>query len=254
MKPDYGRIADYYDRVRTNDADYLRFWTAPLVKFGRIGRDSRVLDVGCGTGRFTITMEEMTGASVYGLDASADMLKRAKKKSDGVKWVQGSAEDLPFENGFFDTVTVTMAIHQFEKKREAIAEAARVLKSGGHLVVLTTSHGRIRGSYFALFPGIAAIDLKRFPTIPQIKKWMKEEGMTAEYHIVRRKREIPVDTVIDWMKKRFISTLELMDDREFERGLAVFEKRMKEKYGGVYRDMETFYYVTGKKSSLQFFA
>lgn len=247
MRPDYGRIADYYDRVRSNDADYLRFWTAPLVKFGKITGKSRVLDVGCGTGRFTLTMEEMTGASVYGLDASVDMLKRAKEKSGIVKWVRGSAEDLPFENGFFDTVTITMALHQFEDKREAIAEAGRVLKAGGHLVILTTSHGRIRNSYFALFPGIAAIDLKRFPAIPEIKGWMRESGMKAEYHIVRRKREIPVETVIGWMRKRFISTLELMDDRAFERGLAIFEKRMREKYGRIYRDMETFYYIVGRK-------
>ncbi len=248
MRPDYGRIAEYYDRVRTNDADYLRFWTARLIKFGEITGESRVLDVGCGTGRFTLTMEEMTGANVSGLDASVDMLKRAKEKSGRVKWVRGSAEDLPFEKEFFDTITITMALHQFEDKKKAIAEASRVLKTGGQLVVLTTSHGRIRNSYFALFPGVAAIDLKRFPAIPEIKRWMRESGMRAEFHIVRRKREIPVDTVIDWMRKRFISTLELLDDKEFERGLAIFEKQMREKYGRLYRDMETFYYVVGQKS------
>jgi len=247
MKPDYSRIADYYDMVRTNDRDYLRFWTAPLIDFGEITDESRVLDVGCGTGRFTITLEEMSGAEVYGLDASRDMLDKAMKKSSRGKWVQGHAEDLPFENGFFDAVTITMAIHQFDNKKKAIAEANRVLRSGGHLLILTTSHGRIRNSYFSLFPGIAEIDLKRFPSIPQIKRWMVEEGMEARYHIVRRKREIPVDELVERMKRRFISTLELMDDREFKRGLVAFEKAMRERYGDIYRDMETFYYVEGRK-------
>lgn len=247
MKPDYSRIADYYDMVRTNDRDYLRFWTAPLIDFGEITDESRVLDVGCGTGRFTITLEEMSGAEVYGLDASRDMLDKAVKKSSRVKWVQGHAEDLPFENGFFEAVTITMAIHQFDNKKKAIAEANRVLRSGGHLLILTTSHGRIRNSYFSLFPGIAEIDLKRFPSIPQIKRWMVEEGMEARYHIVRRKREIPVDELVERMKRRFISTLELMDDREFKRGLVAFEKAMRERYGDIYRDMETFYYVEGRK-------
>ncbi len=248
MKPDYGRIADYYDRVRTNDRDYLRFWTAPLVKFGEITGKSRVLDVGCGTGRFTVTMKEMTGADVYGLDASAEMLERARGKSKEITWIEGRAEELPFDGNFFDTVTITMALHQFEDKKKAISEAARVLKRGGRLVVLTTSHGRIKSSYFSLFPGIAAIDLNRFPSIPQIKEWMRESGMKAEYHMVRRKREIPTAALVENMKNRFISTLELMDEKEFEEGLRLFERRIKEKYGEVYRDMETFYYVVGTRS------
>ena len=248
MKPDYSKIAGYYDRVRTNDREYLRFWAGPIIRFGRITQHSRVLDVGCGTGRFTTAIREMTGAEVYGLDASEEMLKRAREKSSEIRWINGRAEHLPFEDGSFDTVAITMALHQFEDGRMAVQEAARVLAPGGSLVILTTSHGRIRSSYFALFPGLKEIDLKRFPSIPRMKEWMAEAGLEAEYHIVRRKREIPVDEIIERMRGRFISTLELMDDADFEIGLAIFEKRMRARYGRIYRDMETFYYVVGQKS------
>jgi ubiquinone/menaquinone biosynthesis C-methylase UbiE len=90
-----------------------------------------VLDLGCGKGRFARRLES-SGASVVGIDLSARMLGEA----EGFDRVRGSARSLPFADGAFDAV---VAVETFEHIRDvdaALAEARRVLRSGGRLVVI----------------------------------------------------------------------------------------------------------------------
>lgn len=96
----------------------------------------RVLDLGCGKGRFARALQDH-GASVTGIDLSTAMLADA----DGVQRVRGSARYLPFPAGTFDAV---VAIEMFEHLepatwRDAIAEARRVLSPRGVLAIVDKS-------------------------------------------------------------------------------------------------------------------
>ena len=82
--------------------------SAHLVKLCNVSSDDRVLDVACGTGNTTITARRK-GAKVTGIDFTPQMLTQAKAEAtlaetDGIKWVEGDAEDLPFEDDSFDVV------------------------------------------------------------------------------------------------------------------------------------------------------
>ena len=85
-KVDYSQISKYYDKVRKAEIDA---WISRIVEFGCIEKSSCVLDVGCGTGRFSLGILTLTKATIVSIDLSADMLKEAVKKAGAEKvlWV-----------------------------------------------------------------------------------------------------------------------------------------------------------------------
>lgn len=106
----------------------------------RIGpaRGLRILDVGCGDGVLATRLAQ-GGARVTGLDASADMLAAARRrtKAAGVELdlVKGDAGGLPFPTGQFDAVVSGATLCFVDDPRRAIREMVRVLKPGGRLIL-----------------------------------------------------------------------------------------------------------------------
>src|SRR5688572_29777890 len=78
---------------------YLPF--AKLLEFNG-AKFRRTLDVACGTGHSTTALQQIS-ESVIGIDASEEMLKQARRNS-GIEFLNGNAEELPFENQSFDLV------------------------------------------------------------------------------------------------------------------------------------------------------
>ncbi len=130
--PEWSRIsAELYDDGRIDVALVERLGTAPL---------GDLLDIGTGTGR---TLKVLGGRvdSGVGIDRSIDMLKvaRANIWRAGLKNCQVRLADmlrLPYPPDSFDTVTLRMVLHFAESPEATIAEAARVLRPGGRLVVV----------------------------------------------------------------------------------------------------------------------
>jgi SAM-dependent methyltransferase len=91
----------------------------------------RALDVGCGTGLSTRPLTAIA-RTVVGVDASNDMLRLAGH-TEGVSYVLGDAEQLPFAGGAFDLVTLCSAIHWFDPS--ALVQLRDVLAAGGRLVI-----------------------------------------------------------------------------------------------------------------------
>jgi ubiquinone/menaquinone biosynthesis C-methylase UbiE len=108
--------------------------------FGKVRRGQRVLDMGCGTGRFTVPMAAL-GAEVTGLDLSRAMLDVAGAKlaerNLTASLHEGDMAHLPFEDGSFDVVTSMLALmHIPVEDREAVfGEVARVLRPGGRMLL-----------------------------------------------------------------------------------------------------------------------
>ncbi|OGR69268.1 MAG: hypothetical protein A2081_05470 [Elusimicrobia bacterium GWC2_61_19] len=106
---------------------------------------SKVLDVCCGTGDFSLALKKALGpaAEITGADLSAAMLSSAKAKHPGITFLQAEAKELPFPDGVFDLVTISFATRNLNIDREkmlaALREFGRVLKPGGLFLNLETT-------------------------------------------------------------------------------------------------------------------
>lgn len=101
---------------------------------------ARILDVGFGNGYMLSRLSKKLDAKLYGIDISADMVEKAiDKNTDGVTLnrimlSQASVTDLPYNDGFFDTVYTINTVYFWDDMSKAFEEILRVLKSGGNLI------------------------------------------------------------------------------------------------------------------------
>lgn len=107
-------------------------WIAARLEEAFGDRPCRVLDVGCGGGFLSNDLAQR-GRQVTGLDIAADALAvaRAHDPSGRVRYVEGDALALPFDDGSFDAVCAMDLLEHLESPGSAIAEASRVLIPGG---------------------------------------------------------------------------------------------------------------------------
>ena len=161
-------VANHFLESRAADGyDTFRPYFHPLV-FGRLSeltshrRFDRALDVACGTGQSSVAMEA-TVTTVVGLDASAAMLRHARRR--GVACVQASAESLPYADQCVDLVAVGLAFHWFDQPA-FLREARRVLRPDGVLLTYNSWFaGIMDGS--AAFPEWYREYLQHFPAPPR---------------------------------------------------------------------------------------
>ncbi|HEX6299698.1 MAG TPA: methyltransferase domain-containing protein [Acidimicrobiia bacterium] len=113
-------------------------WAGPLLDAAQVSSGDRVLDVGCGTGIVARSALSRVGPEgrVVGLDPNEGMLAVAKKTS-GVEWTTGVAEDIPFDDNGFDVVVSQFAMMFFDDRSGAVSEMSRVLEPGGRTAIAT---------------------------------------------------------------------------------------------------------------------
>jgi len=104
-----------------------------LEHLGELG-GGRVLDVGCGKGRFArIVKERNPAAEVWGLDISEEMLGYVPA---GIGTRAGSMTELPFEDAYFDGAYATESLEHAVEVDRAVAEMCRVVKPGGRIAII----------------------------------------------------------------------------------------------------------------------
>jgi demethylmenaquinone methyltransferase/2-methoxy-6-polyprenyl-1,4-benzoquinol methylase len=128
LLPDYSRQADRYDETRGASPSVLR----PLREALNGSPGRRLTDVGGGTGNYALALRR-EGWDPVVVDRSPEMLARAAAK--GLETVEADAQALPFEDESFDALTMISMLHHVEDRGVALAEARRVLRIGGRLVL-----------------------------------------------------------------------------------------------------------------------
>jgi ubiquinone/menaquinone biosynthesis C-methylase UbiE len=123
-----------------------------VVARAGIAPGMRVLDVACGTGNAAIPAAR-GGATVTGLDLVPKLLEQGRARAHAaglvIDWVEGDAEELPFEDGSFDRVLSTFG-HMFAPRHQRVAdEMARVCRKGGAIVTATWTPESVNGQAFA---------------------------------------------------------------------------------------------------------
>jgi arsenite methyltransferase len=113
--------------------------TEALIDLCHIGRESTVLDIGCGVGVTACFIATQVGCQVVGVDILEKMVERSRERAarqkltDSVEFRVADAQNLPFEDNLFDAV-LTESVTAFpEDKQKAVSEYARVTKPGGYV-------------------------------------------------------------------------------------------------------------------------
>ena len=122
----------------------------PLLRALLDGSVREVLDLGCGTGRFTGVLAELTHGRVKALDASRELLAMAPTIAN-VEYLEGSATSLPFSDEVFDLVWICLVLGALRGKdlENACREVLRVTRPGGLLFLVENTSNRPDGPSWA---------------------------------------------------------------------------------------------------------
>ena len=143
----FDHIAPAYDRLNhLMSLGIDRSWRRTALKWLRPHRPALVLDVATGTGDFAIQACQMLpSASLTGVDLSEGMMQVGRRKVEQaglaarIDFQREDCEALTFSDASFDAVTVAFGIRNFEHLDRGLREMCRVLRPGGHLVILELS-------------------------------------------------------------------------------------------------------------------
>jgi SAM-dependent methyltransferase len=127
---------------------------AVVVKRLRIEPGVSLLDVGTGTGGNVAIPAAQRGADVVGLDITPELFEHARRRAAEagveIEWVEGDAQDLPFDDARFDRVTSTFGAMFAPDHSRAAAELVRVCRPGGRIVMATWVNDGFAGELFKL--------------------------------------------------------------------------------------------------------
>ena len=130
----FGSTAKYYDNSR--DGMFVRCMYREILDRTASMDFKRVLDLGCGNGNVIALLQDRKEAEYYGLDLSAEMIEEAEKRlGRQVSLCVGDAENLPYEDGFFDVIICNASFHHYPNHQKAVQEMKRVLKRNGTIIL-----------------------------------------------------------------------------------------------------------------------
>jgi SAM-dependent methyltransferase len=228
MAGDYSRVARLTERAANEFI--ARLWLKPGMK---------VLDVACGSGNLAIPAAK-AGAIVTGIDIAPNLLDQARARAAGetldIRFEEGDAEDLPFEEGAFDVV-VSMFGAMFAPRPGVVAvELTRVCRHGGRIALASWTPAGFIGELF----GVTGRHVPPPPGVPSPLLWGDEAAV----------RERLANRVADIGMERIVALLEfpfsVPDTIEFYRThygptLRAFAGLSEDGQAALRRDLENLY-------------
>lgn len=176
-------IRAYFNRMAAVwDENIAEKDSAKLKRMARrlnIKPESRVLDIGTGTGVFLpfILAKVGQGGGIVAMDIAGEMLVKARAKGfDGdIAYLLADATGIPLGYGIFDAVVCYSSFPHFQDKPRALAEIYRVIKSGGKLVICHTSS---RATINEIHTDIPSVAHDTIPERSQMQAILTEAGFS----------------------------------------------------------------------------
>jgi ubiquinone/menaquinone biosynthesis C-methylase UbiE len=217
---DYDQMAREYARHRNAHPELL----INLAEQAPWGPETCVVEVGCGSGNYILSLAEITGWTCWGVEPSSGMLNQAAPGIGNVQFRQGSADALDFEAGFFDLVYSVDMIHHLPDPGPFVREAFRVLKPGGRWVAATDSEWIIRNRkpLAEYFPQTIERDLARYHSLEHLAVTLESTGFKG-FDSTMVEQAYPIDDIGPYRDKAF-SVLHLIDEEHLRAGLARMER------------------------------
>ncbi|HET8803128.1 MAG TPA: class I SAM-dependent methyltransferase [Aequorivita sp.] len=173
MEVKYDTIGTGYNLTRKAD----NFLTVQLLHHLKPTRNGKYLDIGCGTGNYTIEMKKK-GFHFMGIDPSKKMLEKAKRTNKEIEWKLGSAENTGLAKNSLDGIIGFLTIHHWTDLKSAFTELNSVLKPEGRIVIFTSTPQQMQGYWLNhYFPKMMATSILQMPTLESVQTTMIESGI-----------------------------------------------------------------------------
>jgi ubiquinone/menaquinone biosynthesis C-methylase UbiE len=129
----YDSIADEYDT--SLDGRFTAKFKKLMIEMSVVSDGDKVLDVGCGNGSLIFEISSKAKIKAYGVDISPNMIKVCRQRFKNIAFEVSSGEKLPFDDSFFNALTICCVLHHLNNPQRFFEEAHRVLVGGGTLIV-----------------------------------------------------------------------------------------------------------------------
>ncbi|MFS0749406.1 class I SAM-dependent methyltransferase [Oceanobacillus sp. 1P07AA] len=220
---DYSKIANKYEKnqYRLENVQYDNDLREYIDKNPK--SVYQVLDLACGTGIYLdkqIKFFNNFNIDWNGLDASEEMLNKAKEKVENASIINGLAENMPYEDEKFDYISNNYAFHHFINKEQSLNEVYRVLKKNSVYKLYNIAiHDMKQWWVYHYFPTAYYEDLKRFWEKEVIFNGLSIRGFKVNIQIQYRLERIKLSDYIANAENRDISILTLINDQDYQDGL-----------------------------------
>ena len=183
MSAKYDDIGINYNQTRHADPHL----TDRLLKLLNPKAEGLYLDIGCGTGNYTIAMQDQ-GFQFIGIDPSIEMLQKARLKNKIINWQMGTAEKTNLPEQSVDGIVATLTVHHWTNLSRAFSELAFVLKPQGRMVIFTSTPQQMQGYWLNhYFPKMLQDSMLQMPSLEKIEKALTLAGFkiknTEEYAV-----------------------------------------------------------------------
>lgn len=174
MSETYDKIGFTYDTTRKADPEITR----RLYNHLQLDVGSAVIDIGCGTGNYTIALKQM-GLEMTGVDISSIMIESGRIKAPEIPWVKSDASILPFEDTLFNGAISTLVIHHYEELERPFKEALRVLEKGTRFVIFTSSPKQMQNYWLVeYFPKAMEASCVQMPSVETVTDALRNVGFS----------------------------------------------------------------------------
>ncbi|MEM9159729.1 MAG: class I SAM-dependent methyltransferase [Verrucomicrobiota bacterium] len=228
----YDQIGKTYTSTRAADPRIAERIAALLA----LPKSRRILDVGAGTGNYSRAIAE-SGYKVTALEPSQTMRDQGKQHPH-LKWIAGSAEELPFPENSFDGVMMTLCIHHFANWFKAFSEAKRVCPDGPIVILSFDTSFESNFWLHDYFPAFKSLDEEWMPRLGEIQSYVEQ---TLDLSFSFERFSLPHDLVdnfaaANWQRPEFyldpiaqagISSFAKSPREEVEAGLASLREDLK---------------------------
>lgn len=229
MQYDLTEIPEKYVKGRRLSPAALQLWMTTLSNHIEAKAIRLILDLGCGTGRFSQILGDYFKARVVGVDPSEKMIDQTgpTESATPITFKKGSAESIPLDDQFADLIFMSQAFHHIEDREAAALETFRVAKQKGWLAVRNSTRENLPHlPYLKYFPEAMDVCEGVFPFQKDIEKRYADAGFEwIATQSVSYEHAPNMAVYFEKTKQRVNSDLTLISDVDFEAGV----QRMKEK-------------------------
>lgn len=223
MDYDATDIPGAYDRGRNHGPEVLHLWMNVVSSHVEAKRINKILDLGCGTGRFSEALAVRFDAEVIGIDPSKKMLEQARRKRRDrrIRYEIGRGESIPLPTNSVDLIFMSMIFHHFENPRLAARECRRVLRNRATGFLRAGTRERISSyPYVDFFPESRPILEECLPTNTFVREVFEAAGFrTITLEVVNQEIARNYATYAEKLSAGADSVLARLSRSEFAAGM-----------------------------------